>query len=54
MSLCLVVLRKLFVRVVCGLLRCCAVCDLLACFVVYLCFVVLCPRVLLNMCRLCV
>ena len=25
---------KLFVRVVCGLLRCCTVCDLFACFVV--------------------
>ena len=28
---------KLFVRVVCGLLRCCTVCDLFACFVVCLC-----------------
>ena len=28
---------KLFVRCVCGLLRGCEVCDLLACFVVCLC-----------------
>ena len=28
-----VFLFKLFVRVACGLLRCCTVCDLFACFV---------------------
>ena len=35
-SLCVVRLFKLFVRVVCGLLRCCMVCGLFACFVVCL------------------
>ena len=33
-SLCVVRLFKLFVRFVCGLLRCCTTCDLFACFVV--------------------
>ena len=37
LSLCVVLLFKLFVRVVCGLLRCCMVCDLFACCVVCLC-----------------
>ena len=41
MSLCMVLLFKLCVRVVCGLLRCCTVCDAFACFVVCLCLCVI-------------
>ena len=37
---CVVRLFNLCVRVVCGLLRCCTVCDLFACFVVCLCLCV--------------
>ena len=40
-SLCVVLLLKLYVRVVCGLLRWRAVCDLFACFVVCLCLCVI-------------
>ena len=49
-SFCVVLLFEPFVRFVCGLLRCCAVCDLFACFVVCLC---LCVFLLRAMC-LCV
>ena len=37
---CMVHVFKLFVRVVCGLLRWCTVCDSFACFVVCLCLCV--------------
>ena len=36
-SFCVVLLFKPFVRFACGLLRCCAVCDVFACVVVYVC-----------------